>query len=50
MFDANIAHYGRYLLVRLEEPAKAEAALQGALKLDPHCEIAVYNMAVLLHK
>jgi hypothetical protein len=36
--------------MRMEDPDKAEPLLAGALKMDPTCETAMYNMAVIFHR
>ena len=40
----------RFLLVRMENASKAEGILEAALKMDEDCEIAMFNLAVLLHR
>jgi tetratricopeptide (TPR) repeat protein len=45
-----LADYGRFLLMRLEEPTKAEPLLAGALRMDPGCETAMYNLAIIFHR
>ena len=47
---ATYTTYCRYILVRMENPPKAESILEAALKLHPDCEIAVFNLAVIAHK
>jgi hypothetical protein len=34
----------------MENPPKAEGILEAALRLNPDCEIALYNMAVIAHR
>ena len=47
---ATLADYGRFLYTQLGEVAGAEQALQAALKLDAHCESALYHLALVAHK
>jgi len=44
------ADYGRYLLTRIEDADKAEEVLFKAAQLDPDNAVAVYNLALLLHR
>lgn len=48
--SATRADYGRFLLVRMEDPARAEGILEAALQLDDSCEVAMYNLGVLYHR
>jgi hypothetical protein len=34
----------------MENPPKAESLLEGALRMNPECEIALFNLAVIAHK
>ena len=34
----------------MEEPPKAESILESALRMNPECEIAIFNLAVIAHK
>eukprot|EP01038_Epipyxis_sp_PR26KG_P004166 gene4166-5930_t len=45
-----LADYGRFLLTRMEDPVKAEPILVASLKLDAGGEVALYNMALLMHR
>ena len=40
----------RYILVRMENPPKAEGLLEAALQLNAECEIALFNLAVISHR
>ena len=40
----------RYILVRMDNPPKAESILEAALRMNPDCEIAIYNLAVIAHR
>jgi tetratricopeptide (TPR) repeat protein len=41
------ADYGRFLLARMDRLEDAEPVLLHALQKDPHCVVALYNMALL---
>ncbi len=45
-----LADYGRYVYVRLQDLDQAEPLLLAALKLDPHCEVALYHLGNLVYR
>lgn len=45
-----LADYGRYVYVRLQDFDQAEPLLLAALKLDPHCEVALYHLGNLIYR
>lgn len=47
---STLADYGRFLLVRMDDEAKGRQMLATALKMNPSCEVALYNLAVLHHR
>eukprot|EP00597_Dinobryon_sp_UTEXLB2267_P009215 CAMPEP_0170087648 /NCGR_PEP_ID=MMETSP0019_2-20121128/22087_1 /TAXON_ID=98059 /ORGANISM="Dinobryon sp., Strain UTEXLB2267" /LENGTH=277 /DNA_ID=CAMNT_0010305431 /DNA_START=319 /DNA_END=1148 /DNA_ORIENTATION=+ len=48
--SSTLADYGRFLLVRMDDPVRGRQILQASLKMNPSCEIALYNLAVMLHR
>lgn len=45
-----LADYGRFLLMRMDDAGQAEPLLSGALRMDPGCETAMYNLAIIFHR
>jgi tetratricopeptide (TPR) repeat protein len=45
-----LADYGRYVYVRMGNPDQAEPLLLGAIKLNPSCDVALYHLAILMHR
>ena len=40
----------RYILVRMENPPKAESLLEAALRMNGDCEIALFNLGIIAHR